>query len=138
MSRIPPLKRLAREDFPEQKSWIGKLLSPINEFFNLVSSALDESLTFDDNFNAQTKDISFIKTATYPSLDTPVSFASTVKGKPIGVLIINAVEDKDNPQPLVNAVTLSWTFAENTVKITGITGLTNDEKYAIKFLVIGA
>lgn len=47
MAKLPTIKRLLTEDFPDQK-WIGKLLQPLNQFMDTVVSALNGNLTTDN------------------------------------------------------------------------------------------
>ena len=53
MAKIPTIRRLSVEDFPSQKSWIGKFFEVLNNFIISVVAALNNQLTFTENMVAQ-------------------------------------------------------------------------------------
>jgi len=57
MAKIPPLRRMRAEDFPDQNEWIGRILEPINTYFEANTAALNKGLTLDDNFAAAIKTV---------------------------------------------------------------------------------
>ena len=135
--KLPPVKRLTKENYPSQRSWISKLLDPINEFMISIYSGLSNNLTFRENLQAMIKVVDIDKTATHPASDSPAKFTNTMKVKPIGAWIMQAVERNNNPATLTSAITMDWTYSEGFVRINNITGLTNDKNYTITVCVIG-
>lgn len=57
MARLPTIRSFRIEEFTDQKSWIGRLLSPLNEFITSIVIALSNGLTFRDNLNCQLKTV---------------------------------------------------------------------------------
>lgn len=54
LAKIPTIRRLLVEDFPQQKSWIGRLFEPVNTFLITVINAMNNQLTIHENMLAQT------------------------------------------------------------------------------------
>lgn len=129
----PTIKRIVVEDFPDQKSWIGKLLLPLNQALQSISKSLTKGLTFEDNFKAQIKTLDFVKAAD----SFPLYFACTVAG-PQGVLILKAVPVTGSASPTIaSAVWADWESTEDgRIKVTNLTGLTDGTRYKVTFLVV--
>lgn len=118
MANLPPIKRIIAEDFPDQKSWIAKLIWPLNTFMEGVVSALNKRLTFAENMNAQ------IKTIAVPGAQTMarVGFQSSI-GKPLAVFVASVV-DRASPARVVRApVAVDWNYSEGNIFINNISGL---------------
>lgn len=119
MSNLPPINRLVTEDFPGQQKWIPRLIQPLNQFMTNVVFALNKSLTFTNNFNAQVRDIDVSGNLPFET----VSFVSTI-GKPAGIWVVN-IQDKDsNSRSVVRSpITLDWEYRGNSVYIRNVSGL---------------
>ena len=130
MASLPQLKRFLQEDFPDQP-WIGKLFYPLNLFMNAVYSALNNSLTFQDNLLSQ------IKTLSVNGSSPTVQFTWKFSTNPVGVLILRALDSSSSPTVVTSAVTCDWSFSSGVVTINNITGLTAGKTYSVTFLVIG-
>lgn len=130
--KLPVLKTLRVEDFPDQKGWIEKLVYSINSFLDTVVLAFNRGLTFSDNFNASVKTLEIIGGI------VPVDILHGLRNAPIGVQIFQVYEKADIIVTIGTAVTLEWYNVDATqVRIKNITGLTSGTKYIIKILIIG-
>lgn len=118
------------EGFQEQKSWIGKLFSPLNNFISQVYSAFQNQLTIADNLYMEIKSITFINETT----NFPINFAPKFNKHPEFVFIGTCI-DSDSGLPSV-APLIDWDFAENVISINSISGLTTSKKYTAKFFII--
>lgn len=111
MARIPTVKRISQEEFPDQK-WIGKLLGPLNNFMEQVVDAFNKALTVSDNMagTLQTIEIS----------GYPYSFRWTDKAKPTHITVGACNRD------LTDAPYVNWTYDSGggLIKITSVTGIT--------------
>lgn len=135
MANVPVNKRLLAEDYPaEQKSWIARLLSPLNDFMTQVTSALNNQLTVSENMAAEYKEIQFTVRAT-PALTYPLFFKTKFNLKPIVVRCDGAREVSGAPQPIGQAVWADWQFVNGQVQITNLTGLTVGKTYRVTFYV---
>lgn len=118
MSRLPSISKLIVEDFPEQKSWAGKLFQPLNTFMEQVYSALNRSLTLKDNMAAD------IITAELDG-QMPLKIAWTLKNKPTAVLVGDCYRTDGTALSLVDPVGVRWSFTQSgQLQIDQILGVT--------------
>lgn len=103
--RVKTTQRLRVEDFPDQKDWIGKLVSPLNDFLTQAIKILNDGLQFTDNFIGKEHVFDF----EYQSdvLSFPTGFLWTIAANPKALSVVAATED-DDP---VN-VAVSWQFTD--------------------------
>jgi len=132
MARIPTISRLSTEDFKEQGSWIGQLLTVLNSFMSGTINVLNKGITFTDNFNAQIKQLEFVKSSTV----FPMSFACTLTTAPQGLWIMRAEEVSGTPQVLTSALFADWSYADGSVIIRNVSGLTDGHKYRISVIIV--
>lgn len=135
MSRIKTTTLLKLEDFgEEQKKWIGKLISPINDFFTQCINIVNDGMVFPDNFIG--KDFLYKFTYQSDALTLPQKFFWPLKVKPNALVVVSATE---NGVPIIAAV--SWGFTTDglvaltqVVKIdsTGVSALTAGSRYEIR------
>jgi hypothetical protein len=123
VAKIPTLKKLLREDYPADVSWLGKLLLALNGFIEATVVALNNNLTIGDNIAGKMAQVTVYKTQS-----VPVSFKWTYSLPPMALLIA-AVRIKDGTSGQTIGQTLGipeWYFdATNTsVVITKFPGLT--------------
>lgn len=118
--KIPQPPHFSAEDFPQEyRSWIAKMIGPLNQFLSAVYSALNASLSVKDNLNAEVKSFTFE--------GRPVTIATNLKSKPIGVLIL-----KSNPAA---PVALEWSHSGKTVTVHNVEGLPR-KKFELTVLII--
>ena len=123
-------RRFTIEEFPEQQSWIGNLLSPLNQVIQELFSGLNNNITVEDNLYQESKLLSFkLDAGTYP-----IKFKTKFNKQPIGVQVIYCKDSlggtaSDTPW-------LSWSFSDGTMTITNITNLTISSNYTIRILII--
>lgn len=132
MASLPPVKRLVREEFPDQKGWIGKLLDPINRTIEFLSGAFNKGIDFDNNIACIKKEIEFLNDVNA----FPITFQNTLRTKPWGVFIGYA-EDVTTGAVISLGNSPSWELnAKAEIQINGISGLTSDREYVVRLLVI--
>lgn len=130
---LAAIKRIIAEDFPEQRSWIGKLLEPLNGALSTVSKLLDRGLTFQENFKAQVKDLNFLNDSTA----FPLYFRCDIGARPTGLWVVNVVEDTASPTAFSDAVFLTWEYQQDgRIKVLGATGLTSGRRYKLTVVVV--
>jgi len=116
--KINSIKKIITEDFQEQKSWIGKLVSPLNQFMDSVSSALNNRLTINDNMSGLTKSI--LVDGTYP-----LKIAWPMSQKPTIVLVGNCKKVNGVHTPVTSAVYVDWSVSsDGSLSIDNVTGIT--------------
>ena len=59
--KIPVTRRISKEDLRggELPGWIDGLLTPLNQFITTIATALQNRLTFEENFQAKVLEFSF-------------------------------------------------------------------------------
>lgn len=134
MAQIPPILKLLLEDIPaDNRSWMEKLVQPINTFISSVIYALSGNLTLGENVRA----VVFTSTFTNNSSSFPIRIRNTMGSKPTGTLILKA-DNLTNPATVPTALSITdWQITNsNDVAINSISGLTANNKYQITFLVL--
>lgn len=141
MAKLPTQKRILREDIKEAPSWIEKLLYPINSFMELVYSALNKNITFEDNISSSQKTLTFLTLSTYSSATPkvegfdPLTFNHNLKYKPSTVILQQIVVSEDLYEVITDPVTIQWQEINGVIYITYITGLKDFKSYTVRFLV---
>ncbi len=116
MSRLPQLKRLVAEDFPDQKAWIRPLFSVINSFMESVVATLDRAVTVSENLEAEIKTVTF---TSVPTASNPVTLSWGFTASPTALVVGNIVG-----ATLSNAVSIQWTYGGEGLRITNLIGVT--------------
>lgn len=139
MAKLPNIKRIMREEFKEAPTWIERLLSPINTFFESVYEALNRNITFKDNINCQIKELSFATGSAYDGTTahfTAVTFLSTLKRKAEGLILLQITQDADNYAPIEGDVFVNWIDVNGEIKISLIRGLSASKSYKLRVLLM--
>lgn len=118
------------EGFQDQKSWIGKLFSPLNMFIQQIYQALQNNLTISDNLY---QEIITYKLSNETS-NFPLSLSAKYKQYPEAVMLIYC-KATDGTYPSAVPL-LQWEFSDGTLTISSISGLTSGKKYTIKLHII--
>lgn len=130
MSKIAP-QRFSVEEFTSQKDWIGKLFSPLNSFTGDVIRAFSNSLNIEDNLFQEIKEIKYVNSASNFPLKFRTKFNSAPKLILPGYLLNNTTGNYSSNQPW-----LEWSYQNNEVTISNISGLIANNTYTIRLLVI--
>lgn len=132
--KLPPQKKILREDLKEAPQWINGVIEPINSFMESVYQAMNHNMTLQENVASQVKEISYTTPASYPSGVANVEFQSTLRTKPIGVQILQAY-DKATYVPAPGPVYVPWVEDGGTVIIYPIKGLEASKTYLIRLVI---
>lgn len=131
--QLPPIKRLIVEDYPSQKSWIDRLLYPLNQFLTSISTGLQNGITFQENLLSQIQTV----TLNNNTAELPILFKWNFQVKPQGLLLVNIQDVSTTPQPFSSAVFPTWTYLDQSkqFRISSISGLVANQRYTLTFLV---
>lgn len=133
MAALPPIKRLAKEDFPEAPKWVDRFLYPLNLFMDSVYAALSRTLTFEENILSQ-KEKFQIRAGATPA-DNVYTFSLRMKAKPEMLFLGQCVESGDDPDPIEQPIHVEWLFDGVNVQITSVYGLTSGTLYDFTVLL---
>jgi len=137
MAKFSFLKRIIKEDFPEQyRDLIDKLAYPFNQLAEFISLAFNNNITFQDNIYCQVKDVDVeLNSSGIPK--SPTKFISTLRSKSNGLFVIRA-DNLTNPNTYpTNAPFISFTENSNIITVNKVTGLQANNKYRLKVISIG-
>lgn len=119
------------EAFTEQQSWIGKLFGPLNQFMGDTIKAFRNQLTIEDNLFQELKEIKYVnQTANFPLRFTP-KFGTSPRGL-LPIYVYNSTTGAYSS----TAAHVVWSYDGTQVIISSISGLTTNNSYTIRLLVI--
>ena len=127
--RISP-RRFTVEEFPDQQTWIGSLLSPLNQIVQELFTGLNNNVTVADNLYQEIKQLRFtVDAATYP-----IKFKTKFNKQPEGLHVIYCKDSVGATSS--NTPWITWSFNDGLMTITNITNLTTSATYTVKILII--
>jgi len=128
--RILPPKRLLQEDFPEEK-FVQRFSAIYNGLIDLVVKALNNGLTFQDNFDGVVKEV--LLDGVYP-----IKVSWPRNSKPAAVWIGKIRTFSGVPAALSSAVTLDWSIGTGgEIQIDGVAGITASATAKYYVTIIG-
>lgn len=130
MAKINPQK-FTLEDFPDQRDWIGNLFSPLNQFLGDVFRSFNNQFTVEDNLFQEIREIKFKNATNNFPYKFRTKFNSTPKGLVPIYLFNNTTSAYATETPLV-----VWSYADQEINISQISGLTSNSSYTIRLLII--
>lgn len=140
MARLPPVRRITKEDLRNAPDWVDYLLTPLNTFFESVYSALDNNLTLSDNVAGAVSTISFTTKSTYGTT-TPLTdgFEMQTLTNPLRyktkAVTVGQIIEKEKFSIITNPVSLHWDYLNGQIRIKYITGLEASKKYEVNLLI---
>lgn len=135
MGKIPDLKRITKEDFPEQyRDLIEKLAFPLNSHMEQVRNLFNKNITFDNL--AQDITTLSVQTGANGQPINKIEFKSTLNDRVKGLIPISANITSNNTSFVTQMPFISFTQDVNIVRITNIAGLSPETTYELTLLVI--
>ena len=135
MSQLPAStsRRFSPADYKTAPDWFsGRFLSALNLFTDPVFVALQNGITFLQNFNAQYFNQQITAGATPDA--NKFSFKQTITGNP-QECIVASINLIDPTQPITSAVGISWYSDSGTIFVTAVNGLTSGTIYNLRVRV---
>lgn len=146
MSKIPTIRRLNVEDFPDQKKWIGKLFDSLNTFIINVVQSFSNQITIAENMLAQIDRVRVRTALAYTSgtpqpdyceLFEPAKYAIRFKGAPVLVILGSCAEVAGNRVTNFQATTVDWSYQDGAVTINAVSGLQPEKQYDLVLYTSG-
>lgn len=130
MAKLNPQK-FTVEEFTEQQSWIGRLFSPLNQLLGELVQAFSNKINIEDNLFQEIREIRFKNS----SNNFPYVFGTKFGSAPKGLMSIYLFNSDTgviaNETPLV-----VWSYTNQDINISSISGLTADTNYILRLLII--
>lgn len=135
MSQLPQVRRLLVEDFMEQKDWISKLFTPLNNFMEGTVGVLTKGVSLADNCAA---DIQKVTLNVVPTVKTPIALRWDLATKPVSVHVGNVALTTNNDFTLTAAVAVQWKYdATQGLRLVNVVGITptNTTQYVLTLVI---
>lgn len=126
MSKITNSRKIAGEDFPEQKTWINKLLGPLNTLLQDLILILNNGITLADNVKSQSYSIRLVSDGS--RTNSSFSWKWTKNQNPSIMVIGQLIEEGSTTVP---AVGFTWQMSGEAV-VCNISGLSASKTYQLK------
>lgn len=126
--RIESVNKISRQDIPEAPAWIDKVLSPLNQFMDSVSTAMRGKVTFYDNLYCVTKEFEFTHAVEQKISHTLKSYS--------GLIVIKGPDSSDDNLRLVSPPKVR-TIDNQTLGITFYFGGGATYGGTVRFLILG-
>ena len=134
--KLPPAKKIFREDLKGAPQWIDPMINTINSFMESVYQGLNSNITFGDNVRSFIKEIDYVTSSSYPSGMEILEFPNTLKVRPTGVLTAQVVEKSTN-EPPPGPTTVQWALnTAGNIEIHSVSGLEASKTYLVRLIVI--
>lgn len=136
MALLPSLKRVNTKDFPvDDQKLIEQLGGIINDSMQPVYDALNQKLTFSDNFLGSIKDVELTVAASGVPVNPTVLNTGVSQTK--GVIVIKATNLSNNASFPTGAPFVSFNIVNNGIQITHVSGLIAGNRYSLRVLTLG-
>ncbi len=121
-------KKIGVEEFPSDvRSWMGKLVNPLNKFFEQAYLALTNGLTIGDNLKGQKFNLDIAANQPYP-----IKVKWNLNERPTALLLGYIAEDPSGG--VIPAHSMQWSIDSGSISVT-FSGLDSNTKY--KATIIG-
>lgn len=130
MSKIDP-QQFTTEEFPDQNDWIGKLFTPLNKLTGDIVRAFSNGFSVEDNLYQEIKEVKWVNSAT----NFPVKFRTKFNKAPKGLVQIYLLNNTTGAYSLA-APWVVWSYQNNAVTISAISGLTAASTYTMRLWVV--
>lgn len=133
--RLPPTKKILREDVKDAPAWISAIIEPFNSFAESVYQTLNRNVTYSENIACFIKEIIYKTSSGYP-VEASIEFANELKVKATGVQLLQALDRATYKAVEGNgAVYVPWVDSNGVITIGAITGLQASRTYIIRLLI---
>ena len=135
MGRIPDLKRITKEDFPEKdRELVEKLAFPINSHMEQVRNLFNRNITF-ENLAQDLITITLQTGTDSKPLNNP-EFKSSLNNRVRGIMVVSASITSNNTSFVNETPFISFSQDNDLVTITNISGLEAETAYELLLLTI--
>lgn len=137
MGRVPDIKRIRAEDFPEEmQDTVSKLAYPINTFFDQLIALLTNNIDF-QNLSQQVSEFTIETDSLGDPVNPPKINVNLGGRKVIGIFCISVTNLDDAASYPTSQPYVGFNVISNTlVAITAIKGLGASGRYRLRVLLV--
>ena len=132
--KLPPIKKILREDVKSAPSWISGIIDPVNSFMEAVYQSLNKNITLTENIASFVKEIIYTTPSTYPSGVEQVIFMNQLRAKPTGLMVMQAYE-RSSYIPATGPVYVPWVEDDGDIILSTVTGLAANKTYVLRLVI---
>jgi len=132
--KLPSIRKILREDVKGAPDWVGGIIDPVNSFMEAVYQALNKNITRGENLSGFVKEIVYRTPSTYPSGVELVEFINQLRGRAIGVEVLQAF-DRSTYVAAPGPVYVPWVENNGSIVVSTITGLEPSKTYIIRLWI---
>lgn len=137
--KLPSFKRLFSQDFVQQyRQLVDQLSLTINNQIELLYTALNNQLTFTDNFKCTIKSITLtvdVNGNPTGSAGFPINDSSS---RILGCIVLSVTNNSTSGAFPTGGVFVSFTQSSSNITINNITGLAAGQSYTLQIVAINA
>ncbi len=137
MARLPNFRRIFKQDYEEEfHSLVDRLSVSLNIGLESLYSALNNRLTFADNFLATVRTVSVeVNSSGIPKVTT--SFTTDTTTPLSGLLVIKSTNSTNPTTYPTGGINITYTQNNNQVLINHIAGLPADNSFQLTIVALG-
>jgi hypothetical protein len=129
-SNLPTIQRIKYEDYKDAPNWFAQFLMALNLFMTAVYNIINKGITY--NNLAVIAPFSFQFT---PGTTTGFKFSNPISITPNNVIVGNVFQTGNTIIHPTGAVTLFWHYADGSIVVDSIVGLTTGVNYTLSVIV---
>lgn len=136
--KLSNYRRILSSDYDEEyRTLVDNLGTTLNNSFDEVYEALNNGLTFKDNFLATMATVNVtVDSSGKPTSGTTFNLTGA-QSTYIGSIVLTAAGTSAGAAPPTGGVMLTGTRSNNTITVTNVTGLPANTQYALTIVALG-
>jgi hypothetical protein len=134
MARLSNLKRIIKEDFPDEyQELIDKLAYSLNPFLEQISEAFNKNI---NNDNLAREFVTITVENSTGNLKIPVQVKTSLRSRVVGLNVIRVENLTNSSIYPTNNPFVAWTINNNILTVQKVTGIQDNNKYRLTLEII--
>lgn len=129
-SNLPTIQRIKYEDYKDAPAWFAQFLQTLNLFVNAVYNIINRGITYSNLAVIAPFMFQYVEGST-----TGFKFTNPITVNPSNVIVGNVYVTGNTTMHPTGVVTLFWHYADGSIVVDSIVGLTSGVNYTLSVLV---